>query len=87
MNYRDLLARLNDVPFKPFRMKLTNSTTIDVLDPSMIMVGRTSAIVATRTAEDDRGYRVVLDWKTISILHIVEISDLDVKPERRRKGA
>ena len=87
MNYRDLLARTNDVPFRPFRIKLSNSTIIDVLDPTMIMIGRTSAIVATRTAEDERGYKVVLDWKTISILHIVEISDLPVKPERKRKGA
>jgi hypothetical protein len=87
MNYRDLLARLNDVPFKPFRIKLSNSTTVDVLDPGMIMVGRTSAIVATRTAEDERGYRVVLEWKTISILHIVEMTDLNVKPEHKRKRA
>jgi hypothetical protein len=58
-----------------------------VLDPSLIMVGRTSAIVATRTAENERGYRVVLDWKKISIIHVVEMSDLDVKPQRRRKGA
>jgi hypothetical protein len=87
MNYRDLLARLNDVPFKPFRIKLSNSTTVDVVDPTMIMVGRTSAIVATRTAEDERGYKVVLDWKTISILHIVEITDLTIKPERKRKRA
>jgi hypothetical protein len=84
---RDLLARLNDVPFRPFRIKLSNSTAIDVVDPSMIMVGRTSAIVATRTAEDERGYKVALDWKTISILHIVEMSDLPSKSESKRKHA
>ena len=85
MHYRDLLGRVNDQPFQPFRLKLTTSTTIDVLDPSMILVGRSSAIVATRSAEDEHGYRVALDWKTISIMHIVEISNLDVKPQAKKR--
>ena len=87
MNYWDLLRRVNDMPFRPFRMKLSNDTVIDVLDPSMMTVGKTSAIVVTQSAQDELGYRVALDWKTISIIHIVEISDLPIKPQQKRRPA
>ena len=50
MNYGDLLARLNDVPFRPFRMKLTNNTTYDVLDPIVLAY-----------VEDDRTASEIVD--------------------------
>jgi hypothetical protein len=76
MTYHDLHRKLNDHPFRPFRMKLVNNSTIDILEPGMAIIGQSSAIVATRTERDDLGVRVALDWKTISIAHILEFSDL-----------
>ncbi len=87
MTYHDLLRKLNDEPFKPFRLKLSNSTTIDVLEPGSVIVGKTSAVLPVQTMLDERGYRVVENWKTISISHIVEFSDLETKdrgPKRKR---
>ncbi len=46
MTDRDLLNKLHRRPFQPFRMKLSNSTTLDVLDPNTVVVGPTSAIHA-----------------------------------------
>ena len=41
MTSRDLLNKLHDGPFQPFRVKLSNNTTLDVLDPNTVVVGPT----------------------------------------------
>ena len=88
MTSQDLLRKLDEVPFKPFRMKLVNNVTYDVRDPGMIIVGDSSAVVATRDIRDAEGHPVTTDWRTISISHILEFSDLEEKrPEPRRKPA
>jgi hypothetical protein len=79
VTYHDLYRKLHDTPFKPFRLKLVNNSTIDIHEPGMIIVGESSAIVATQTERDDRGVRYATDWKTISIAHILEFTDINVK--------
>ena len=84
---RDLLSRLHDHPFKPFRLRLVNNTTYDITEPWMILVGRSSAVVVTQTRQDDRGYRMADDWRTISISHILELQDLNLRGNgSKRKG-
>ena len=86
MNYRDLHRRLYDFPFKPFRIRLVNNTVIDVPDPGLVIVGETSAVVATQTELDDKGVRVATDWKTLSIAHMLEFADIRGKNgESKRK--
>ena len=58
-----------------------------MLEPGMVVVGETSAIVPTDTIRDDRGYRIARDWKTIALSHIVEFIDINVKPDDKRKRA
>ena len=88
MTYHDLARKMSEVPFKPFRIRLVNNTTYDVTEPWMVTLGESSAIVVTQSRQDERGYRVALDWRTISISHILEISDIDEKQTpRKRKGA
>jgi hypothetical protein len=87
MTYHDLLRKLNDTPFQPFRIRLSNSSTIDVREPGQVIVGKSSAVVPIETERDKRGYRFARDWKTISIHHIVEFIDLKEKdsgPKRKR---
>ena len=43
MTHHDLLRKLDDQPFRPFRMRLVNNATYDILDPGMIIVGDSSA--------------------------------------------
>jgi hypothetical protein len=84
MTYHDLARRLGDVPFKPLRIRLSNASTIDIRESGSV-IGRSSAVVPVETVVDDRGVRVALDWKTISISHIVEFVDLkDDQPKRKR---
>ncbi len=64
-------------------MRMANNTVYDVVDPGMIIVGDTSAVVATQNVRDARGYVTTTDWRTISIHHIIEFADLEPK----RNGA
>jgi hypothetical protein len=88
MTYRDLQSRLQDQPFKPFRIKMVNSTTYDILEPWMLLVGESSAVIVTRVRTDDRGYALADDWRTVSIAHMIEFSDIDPpKSQAKRKRA
>jgi hypothetical protein len=88
VNYLDLQRRLHNEPFRPFRMRLDNNTAYDITEPWMVMVGQTSAVVVTRSRTHEYGYQAALDWRTVSISHMLEFSDLETEePERKRKPA
>lgn len=70
------MLRMSDQPFKPFRLRTVNNTTYDISAPWMLMPGETSAVVAAQTNKDDRRMEIITEWKTISISHILEFSDL-----------
>ena len=70
---------MHDQPFKPFRIRMLNSTAYDILEPWMVVVGESSAVIVTQTRKDDRGQEIAYDWKTVAIGHMTEFSDLDVK--------
>ena len=87
MAHHDLLRKLHDAPFRPFRIRLSNGSAIDVTNPGSIIVGESSAVVPTAMERDERGYHVAVDWKTISIAHIVELINLSTRgngSKRRR---
>lgn len=77
MTDRDLLNKLHDQPFQAFRIRLSNSTTVDVLDPNTVVVGPTSAIVPIETVLGDHGYYLVNRWRTVALSHMVEFMDID----------
>ena len=79
MSSDDLLSRLHDEPFKPFRVRLSNSGAIDVLDPGSVVVGPTSAIMPLEYGRSDRGRTIVLRWKTVALAHMVESVDVEAK--------
>src|SRR5436305_6136574 len=61
MRHHDLLRKLDDQPFRPFRIRLVNNTTYDIVDPGMVIVGDSSAVIATRNIRDDAGHRTTTD--------------------------
>jgi hypothetical protein len=85
MRVRDLLNKLHGVPFQPFRARLSNNTTIDVLDPNTVVVGPSSAIMPIEAVRDSSGYYVVNRWRTVTLAHIVEFVDVD-PPKATRRG-
>ena len=87
MTARDLLNKLHDKPFQPFRVKLSNNTTMDVLDPNTVVVGPTSAIMPVETVRDELGYYLVNRWRTVALAHMVEFIDIDPPKTPKRKRA
>jgi hypothetical protein len=88
MTYRDLQKKLHDKPFRSFRIRLVNNTVYDILEPWMIIIGESSAVIVTQVRRDDQGYETAMDWRTISIAHIIELSDIQSKErDRKRKPA
>jgi hypothetical protein len=78
MRARDLLNKLHDEPFQPFRVRLSNNTAIDVLDPNTVVVGPSSAIMPVETQRDaTTGYYIVSRWRTVALAHMVEFNDID----------
>lgn len=86
MTFLDLQRKLHDKPFKPFRIRLVNNTTYDVMEPWMVTVGESSAVIVTQSRKNDKGYELALDWRTVSIAHMLEFSDIETK-RRERKPA
>ena len=90
MTARDLLNKLHDNPFQAFRVKLSNGSAMDVLDPNTVVVGPTSAIMPIETILDDQGYYLVSRWHTVALAHMVEFIDIDPPKEtgkRKRRAS
>jgi len=89
MRARDLLNKLHDEPFQPFRVRLSNNSTIDVLDPNTVVVGPSSAIMPIETSRDSSGYYIVSRWRTVALSHMVESVDIDPPKSRstRRRAS
>jgi hypothetical protein len=87
MSPQDLLNRLHDVPFKPFRVRLTNNTVIDITDPGLVVVGPTSAVMPIQTAKDDFGYTLVTQWRTIALSLMMEFADIEPPKSTRKRSA
>lgn len=85
MRPSDLVNHLQDEPFKPFRLHLSDGTKIDVLDRNMVIVGISSAVLPSRFGRDDEGHRIARNWRTIALVHIVQFSDLDEPANGRRR--
>jgi hypothetical protein len=90
MRAADLTRKLEERPFMPFRIHISNGSTFDVTDPGLLLVGLSSAILPTRYGRDEEGRRVVRDWRTLALSHIVQFSDLTQRERgngRKRKAS
>jgi hypothetical protein len=84
MRARDLLSRLQDQPFRPFRIHLSDGTKLDLNDPGMVVVGMSSAIVPIKWGKDEDGRKLALNWRTIALAHIVQFSAINGGNGKRR---
>ncbi len=81
----DILDRLHDNPFRPFRIHLSDGSRLDVTNAGLIMVGESSAVLPTAFTKDDEGRPLVKHWRTIAIDHIVQLGDIDETIEGKRR--
>ncbi len=77
MTSDDLLRKLHDRPFKPFRLRLSTNETIELQNPNLVVVGLSSAVVPLRVSKTHDGFELVERWKTISLDHIVTFEDIE----------
>ena len=73
----DVNERLYDKPFRPFRIHMSDGSSIPVLNPGMIIVSDTSAILPVETGNDAHGHPMVKRWRTVALAHITQFSDVD----------
>jgi hypothetical protein len=87
MTARALLKRLHQEPFRPFRVRLSNKSTLDALDPFTVAVGPTKAIMPLETVIGDHGYYLVTRWRTVELADVVQLLDIDPPDSSTRRKA
>jgi hypothetical protein len=75
---------LEDYPFRPFRIHLSDGTVLDVPQPWAISVGRSAAVIASEFGREEGSYMLAKRWRTVDLVHITQISDLDESRNGRR---
>ena len=84
---RDLINRLSNYPFKPFRVYLSDGTKVDVVQSFLVSVGATSAVLLAATREDEDGHPVALRWQTVALLHMMRSTELnEFRPHGRKRS-
>ena len=88
MTIDDLARKLDEQPFQPFRIHLSDRTKINVLTPGSVVIGATTAIVPLKFGKSEGGRRYVEDWRTVALAHIVQFTDVneEKRPKRPRKA-
>ncbi|HXE54210.1 MAG TPA: hypothetical protein VN541_14400 [Tepidisphaeraceae bacterium] len=84
MRPADLLNRLQDQPFKPFGIHLSDGTYIEVPQAGMVIVGRTTAVLPSQFDFDEEGHRLARQWRTIALDQIVQFTDLEERLNGKR---
>lgn len=87
MTSRDINHRLYDQPFRPFRVHLSDGSSIAVINAGMVLVGESSVILPVETGRDADGYPIVKRWRTVALGHMVQFSDVNepVSGKRRKR--
>jgi len=81
----DLLNRLEDGRFKPFRIPMSDGTIFEVLNPGMVVVSETSAVLPRGFSRDEEGRSIATGFRTISLPHMVQFSDIETPSNGRRR--
>jgi len=77
MRPEDVRSFLQQKPFQPFRITLTDGRTFEVRHPEMAMIGRSSvAIGAPKVDEPEPVFDRLV---TVSLLHIMQIEPCEMQ--------
>jgi hypothetical protein len=77
MRPEDIRGFLQQKPFQPFRLTLTDGRTFEIRHPEMAMVGRSSVAIGIPATEESQPVfdRLV----TVSLLHIMQIEPCEMQ--------
>lgn len=85
MTSADLRRRMFDAPFRPFRIHISDGTVLEFTEPGMVIIGETTAVLPTLFVTDQDGERLAKKWRTVSLDHITQFSDIENSNGKRRK--
>ena len=85
MTRADLLDRVNDRPFSPFRVHVSDGAVLEIKHPMMVIVGETSAVLPTMWGTDEDGEPMPKRWRTLAIAHLTQFSDIESSNGKRRR--
>jgi hypothetical protein len=74
MQFEDLGRRVQQRPFVPFRMYLTDGSIYDLRHPELIMVGKRTAVVGVTANPQQKYFDHVVD---VDLLHIVRVEAIE----------
>ena len=86
MTADDILSKLHDKPFQPFRLKLSTNETLDVQNPNMVIVGETRTVLPTSVRKSDQGFEMAENFKSVANDHIVTFEDIAAPGSRRKRA-
>jgi len=75
MSPTDLLRRVRQRPFAPFRLIVSEGATYDIRHPEQVIVARDSAVIALEGAQGQDFYETTV---LVDLLHIVRLEPLAV---------
>ena len=79
---RQIRDLLNEVPFKPFLLTMSDGRQYPVPNHDVAVVGRNDVMLGLDLHEKSFAQR----WVRCAILHITSIEDLDTSASKRRKA-
>ena len=74
MSHEDLEVRMQQRPFVPFRVVLTEGTSYEIRHPELLMLGRRSAVIGLAKDPQQRFYDGAVQ---VDLLHIVRLEPID----------
>lgn len=88
MQLHDFLKRLYDMPFRPFRVHISDGSVVEVAQPGMVIPSDTTVILPTMFGTDEEGHRYAKRWRTIALDHITQFSGVETSDngKRRKRG-
>jgi hypothetical protein len=77
MRPNDVRVFLQDQPFQPFRITLTDGRTYEIRHPEFVMVGRSSLVIGfPAPGEADEAEPIYDRFVTVSLLHVMQMEPL-----------
>jgi len=81
MNPQEFRALLDEHPFRPMRITMTDGRTFDIVHPELAIVGRT--IVTIGLIGNSADNRIVDRTIAVSLLHILRVEAVETAPKAK----
>jgi hypothetical protein len=85
MQLQDFLKRFYDVPFRPFRVHVSDGSVVEVSQQGLVIPSETTLILPTLFGTDEEGHQYAKRWRTISLDHVTQFSDVETPNGKRKK--